>query len=436
MFRLSIHDEVILLGNGIKIESADDKKKLKNLGISDGDSLFIGVCTPPLPLESVSFYVVKNIKIKDEILEKCFKHAGEYPNVEVAGALIGKEIDGAISVVDSVPTAEGTPTSVILDPAKIANIANNLRSSDDYIIGWYHSHVKTEYSMSSIDARLQNGYQKLYANAVALILNPIMGTREFYRVHTFSSHRPIGKKLLNLPEPKLINMDSESVTLITILEEKEEAEIMAFSGSDTTCGSNAIFSVTVKNVGTVPFSKARVILHVTSPDGKASTSTSSDDINLLPGASETCTLQCTIPVSWPSGNAMARAGVRNTVTRSWLCSLATASITLIQPPLYRIKLKVFRTSQQVRKGQAAIYTIFVMNEGNRQDTIEVDWDLAQFPKSWTAKIYDGRNEKKPPFSIGLDAGAIHRLVLEVIPIEMGYVGNKAPVTIKVRSLSQ
>jgi proteasome lid subunit RPN8/RPN11 len=435
MFKVSIHDEFVLICNGRKFGSIDDEKILKDAGIINGDSLFIGVYTPPLPSESSSFSLTENVEFENEVLEKCFEHARKHPYVEVAGVLIGKEMDGGkMLVVNSVPIAEGTLTSVILDPIKIADVADKLRGDENYIVGWYHSHIKSGPFMSGIDARLQSGYQKLYSNAVALILNPLKRTAEFYRVSVAGLPQPIGDKILNLPELKLISMNSGSITLTTILEEKEEAEISAFSGSDTMCGEQAVFSVTVKNVGTVPLSKAKVILHVTSPDGKESISASSGDINLHPGDSETYTLQCRIPVSWPSGSAIARASVRNIITRSWLCPLATTYITLIQPPIHKVKLIVYRTSQKVGKGQAAIYIVYVKNNGNRRDKIEIDWDLTQLPKLWKAKMYDGETEKTPPFSINLDAGATRKLILEVIPPPIGYAGDKAPVTIKAKPL--
>lgn len=436
VFKLSIHDEVILISKGRKLDSVNDGKPLEYLGISDGDCLIIGIYTPPLPSTS-SFFLVKDVEIKKEALENCFKHAKKHSHVEVAGALIGREKNGGkILVVDTIPIAEGTPTSVILDPIKIANVANELRGSEDYIAGWYHSHIKSgPASMSGIDVRLQSGYKKLYTNAVALVLNHVKGTAEFYRVNAAGPSQPIGNKILNLPEPKLITMDSESITLTTILEKKEEAKITAFSGSDATCGSYAVFSVTVKNVGTVSFSKVRVIVHVTSPDGKNSTSTSSNDINLSPGESATYSLRCQIPASWSSGNAIARAGVRNTVTRRWLCSLANTSITLTQPPIHKVKLIVYRTSQRVNRGQAANYIVYVKNVGNRQDNIEIDWDLTQLPKLWKAKIYDGETEKDIPFNINLDVGATRKLILKVVPPATGYAGDKAPVTIKARPTS-
>jgi len=435
-FKFGIHDEIVLITKGRKLNSIDDEKKLKDLGIHDRDSLIIGAYTPPLPSENKLISVTKDVKIENEALEKCFEHARKHPHTEVAGVLIGREMDGEkMLAVNSVPIAEGTPASVILDPIKIANVADELRGGDDHIVGWYHSHIKSGPSMSGVDVRLQSGYQRLYANVVALVLNPSEGTAEFYRADAAGPTRAVGNQILSLPEQKLLSMNSDSITLTTVLEEREEAEITAFSGSDATCGGYATFSVTVKNTGTVPFSKTKVIVHITSPDGKESTSASGDEINLLPGDSETCALQCQIPVSWPSGNAIARAGVRNTVTRIWLCPLATTSITLLQPPIYGVKLIVYRTSQRVSKGQAAIYAVYVKNDGNRRDNIEIGWDLTRLPKSWTAKIYDGETEKAPPFNINLDAGAMRKLVLEVIPPATGYAGDKAPVTVRARSLS-
>jgi uncharacterized membrane protein len=289
--------------------------------------------------------------------------------------------------------------------------------------------------MSGIDARLQNGYQQLYANAIAMIVDPMKEAVEYYRINAAPASEVIGSQILNLPEPKLVQIDSDSITLTTILEEREEVEITAFSGTDSTCGDQTTFKVTVKNVGTIPISKAKIIVHITSPNGKESVPINSDDINLSLGDSKTYTLQCQIPASWPSGSAMARAGVRNIVTRNWLCPMTTTSITLLQPPKYEAKLIVHRTSQKVGKAETAMYIIHVKNNGNRRDNIQINWDLSQLPKSWRAKIHDSRTEKNPPFTIELDAGAIHRLLLEVIPPSTGYTASEASVKVEAKSLS-
>lgn len=435
-FKVSIHDEIVLIKSGIKLDSTNDKKNIKRLGIHDGDSLTIGLFTSSMPLESGSIVKAQNIQIGDVALKKCLEHAKNYSDIEVAGVLIGREEgNGKILVVDATPIAEGDQESVNLDPIKVASVAERLRRDQDYLVGWYHSHRKFGSSMSGIDARLQSGYQQLYPNVVAMIIDPVKEAVEHYRVNATHSSEIIGSQILNLPEPKLVQIGSDSITLTTILEKKEEIEITIFSGTDSTCGDQATFKITVKNVGTVPLSKAKIIVHITSPDRKESVSINSDDIDLSPGDSKTYTLQCQIPASWPSGSATARAGVRNVATRSWLCALSTTSITLLQPPKYEAKLIVHRASQKVSKGETATYIMHVKNNGNRRDNIEINWDLSQLPKSWRAKIYDGRTEKTPPFSIELDAGATQRLLLEVIPPSTGYTASEASVKVEARSLS-
>jgi len=434
-FKVGIHDEIVLVKNGINLDSTNDKKTIKRLDIHDGDSLTIGLLTSSMPLESSSIVKAQNIQIGDTALKKCFEHARNYSDVEVAGVLIGREEEKKIFIVDATRIAEGDQESVNLDPIKVASMAERLRGAQDYIVGWYHSHRKFGSSMSGIDARLQSGYQQLYANAVAMILDPAKEAVEYYRMDATHSSEIIGSQILNLPEPKLVQIGSDNITLTTILEEKEEIEITAFSGTDSTCGDQTTFKITVKNVGTVPLSKAKIIVHITSSDVKESVSINSDEINLSPGDSKTYTLQCQIPASWPSGSAMARAGVWNVVTRSWLCPLTTTSITLLQPPKYEAKLIVRRTSQKVSKGETAMYIMHVKNNGNRRDNIEINWDLSQLPKSWRAKIYDGRTEKTPPFTVELDAGATHRLLLEVTSPSTGYTASEASVKVEARSLS-
>ena len=436
LFKIGIHSRVILTSCGEELGLNDDKMTLQSLGIRDGDSLTLILYTHPIPLKSASFYRSKDTEIRSEALEKCMEHAKRHSHVEVGGVLVGRETaEEKILVVDSLPISEGSLGSVILDPVRIANIAEELRRNENYLVGWYHSHLKSRLSMSSIDARLHSGYQQLYPKTIALILDPVREVAELYSMKGVPYLQAWERVRLNILEPRPVTMDSDTLTLTTIIEKREEAEITAFSGSDTTTGEQATFTVTVKNTGTVIFSNVKINLSIFSPDRRESFLICSDEVVLSPGDSETYTLRCEIPASWPSGDSLVTVGVRNMATCKWLCPLTKASIKLLQSPVYSVKISAYRTSQKINPGQTATYLVMVKNCGNRRDNIEITWDKSQVPESWELRIYDGGIEREPPFSITLDANATRRLVLKVTSPLTGYGGEQVPITLMGRSLS-
>jgi len=424
--RISIHGNIVLASKGRGLDSGDGGETLERLDARDGDSLTVGLYTPPLPSEWGKVSKAIDVEVEEGALVKCREHAAKHPLVEVAGLLIGKETgEGRLLIKGSTPVAEGDESSVELDPVRVASVAEHLRGGGEYLVGWYHSHLSFGPSMSKIDARLQMGYQQLYGKSVAAVLYPSGNAVEFYRVET-GNDRPLTEDWdLSMPE---------AVTLTTVLEEREEAKITAFSGRDALCGQEVELSVAVTNIGTAALSRARVDGRVTSPDRKESLSVSSDLISLSPGESKTCSLRCPIPASWPSGGALAYARVRALDANTWISPPAATTITLLQPPAYRPRLMVYKTSQRLERGQTARYAVYVRNDGNRRDEIEVNWDLRRVPEAWTASMYDGIEERTPPFSLTLEPGATYRLVLEVTPPATGYGGASAPVTIGVRSL--
>lgn len=436
LFKTNIHSQVILTNKGRELAPEDDRKQLKDLGIMNGSSLTFSLYTAPIPLKSASFYEAKDVEIGKEMLEKCVMHAEEHQYVEVAGVLIGKEKDeGKVLIIDSIPISEGDQKSVFLNPVRVASISEKLRGGENYLVGWYHSHVKPSSSASTIDARLQSGYQQLYPKTVALVLNLPEEKAEFYRVKGVPYFRMDKEVCLDIREPVPLIMEPASIKLITTIQERKEAEITNLSGLDAITGNYADFTVTVKNTGTVLLSNAKVFLSIFSPDQKESFSIQSDEINLPPSESRTYTLQCEIPASWPPGNAMVTATLKDVFANKQLCRLVRTNIRLLQAPVYDVKLSSLRTSQSVIPGQTATYLILVKNCGNRRDNIEVTWDNSRMPKGWKVKIYDGENEKTLPLNITLDAGSTHKFILRVTSPLTSQGGEQAPIVLKARSLS-
>jgi uncharacterized membrane protein len=318
---------------------------------------------------------------------------------------------------------------------EIAKIAERLRGQETYVVGWYHSHLKSQ-PLSNIDMRLQRAYQRLYSKAVAMVLDSSRDTVRFHRVRDAPHSRTSKIIYLSMPEPKALSVESDVITLTTILEEKELAEITNVAASDTQTGDSATFELTVKNIGTVPLSKLQAQVLVTSPDNKETLSFNSEAFDLPLGESERVSVEGRIPVLWPSGNAIVRVSLIKLETRIRLCSAPLSTIKLTQPPIYDVKLRVLQTSQKIGLAQTATYSILVKNNGNRRDEVEIGLEEAEAAESWVTQIYDGRVYREAPFHITLNPGESRKLILAITAPSMGRGGTRVPITLRAKSLGQ
>jgi 26S proteasome regulatory subunit N11 len=96
---------------------------------------------------------------------------------ESAGFLIGKIVREELLITDSTMTKHtGTSVHVIVDNTEMAEIADELsnRGENESIIGWWHSHPGMGAGfMSGTDTATQEKYQKMFPQAVALVIDPV-----------------------------------------------------------------------------------------------------------------------------------------------------------------------------------------------------------------------------------------------------------------------
>lgn len=117
------------------------------------------------------------VVIHPSALSKIIDFAGTNIRKESAGFLIGKLKGNKIIITDSSMTSHtGTAGHVVVDDTEMAEIAEELsrRGENENIIGWWHSHPRMGAGfMSRTDVATQEKYQKMFPQAIALIIDPV-----------------------------------------------------------------------------------------------------------------------------------------------------------------------------------------------------------------------------------------------------------------------
>lgn len=117
------------------------------------------------------------VVIHPSALSKIIDFAGTNIRKESAGFLIGKLKGNKIIITDSSMTSHtGTAGHVVVDNTEMAEIAEELsrRGENENIIGWWHSHPRMGARfMSRTDVATQEKYQKMFPQAIALIIDPV-----------------------------------------------------------------------------------------------------------------------------------------------------------------------------------------------------------------------------------------------------------------------
>lgn len=114
-----------------------------------------------------------NLLVNPKVIAKFFEHAASNPEVEKAGVLIGR-FEGKSLVCDDMRPcmrAESTAATVRLNPQEIIEIDKSL-GRHEAIIGWAHAHPKYGIFLSGTDKITQSGFQNMFADAIAMVLDP------------------------------------------------------------------------------------------------------------------------------------------------------------------------------------------------------------------------------------------------------------------------
>lgn len=106
-----------------------------------------------------------------QILEDC---SNNKPN-EACGLLFG--IDGAVEAVRSIPNADASPYTYLLDAREQLKAVREMRELGQELIGIYHSHIASEAFPSKTDIKL--AYYPEAAYVIVSLANDEPVTRAF-----------------------------------------------------------------------------------------------------------------------------------------------------------------------------------------------------------------------------------------------------------------
>ena len=139
--------------------------------------------------------IPKEIYISVKTILKVASHALKYANskipkkkwVEVIGLLAGKLDDKKIlHIEDAYPMGHGTAIHAeIKDYKNFVRAFKDIKKQGLFICGWFHSHPTFGCWLSAEDMGTQARYQKLWDNAVALVVDPyqIDGTSAGFEIY-------------------------------------------------------------------------------------------------------------------------------------------------------------------------------------------------------------------------------------------------------------
>ncbi len=138
------------------------------------------------------------VAIKPKAYFKLAKHALTYANsnlskkewVEVIGLLTGQMIkEGTILeqliVEDYWPVDQGDAVSVEIVDQKIFTDIFHKKESNQFIIGWAHSHPSYTPFLSGDDFQTHLRYQTFWNKSIALVIDPLMISRDDYGLGVF-----------------------------------------------------------------------------------------------------------------------------------------------------------------------------------------------------------------------------------------------------------
>ncbi len=138
----------------------------------------------PEPVPTAPAKDKKTISVAVTTILKIASHSFKYSNskipknkwVEVIGLLAGKlDDDGILHIEDAYPMGHGSAIAAeIKDYKNYVRAFKDIKKNKFFICGWYHSHPSYGLFMSMDDFDTQVRYQKLWNNAIALVIDPYL----------------------------------------------------------------------------------------------------------------------------------------------------------------------------------------------------------------------------------------------------------------------
>lgn len=140
------------------------------------------IAPKPVPTEPVKDK--ETISVTVTAILKIASHSFKYSNskipkeqwVEVIGLLAGKlDDDSALHIEDAYPMGHGSAVAAeIKDYKNYVRAFKDIKKNERFICGWYHSHPSYGLFMSTDDFDTQVRYQKLWGDAIALVIDPYL----------------------------------------------------------------------------------------------------------------------------------------------------------------------------------------------------------------------------------------------------------------------
>ncbi len=429
IYHTGIHNNTVIVKDSLEIPVDSDIKTVEELGLKDLDEIIISFNTPAIPTFSSKCKKILDVDISDDVIDGCIEHANRNPCVEVAGVLIGKEYKKNIHIEKFVPVSTGDSVSVNLTPLTISKISQEYRNTRNYIVGWYHSHTRSA-EPSAIDVRLQTAYQMMYPYCIAMVIDNMKQSVMFFQSTVAQNSS------LNNSASKVISMESETVTLTTKLAKKQSVKILSINIKDIQTGTDAILNAEIKNTGTIPVNNLILLSSWINPETKEVLRTSTSSFSLDINEIKSIFIRQNIPLLWPEGTVTVRSGIKLNDSEDWIERGWLNTFVIKQPPIYDVKLKVTKPEQEILPNQSAVYVVFVKNNGNQKDTIELKYSVEDPDSLWSVIVYDEKTQKESPFQITLSPGEVKRIMIQVKGPQIGTAGTEFPVAFSATSLGR
>jgi 26S proteasome regulatory subunit N11 len=169
----------LLMSEELREEITNHSEELREEITNHSEELREEISTPePVTTESVRDKETINISVTTIL--KIASHSFKYANskipknqwVEVIGLLAGKLDDSGfiVHIEDAYPMGHGSAVSAeIKDYKNYVRAFNDIKKSNLFICGWYHSHPSYGLFMSTDDFDTQIRYQKLWPKSLALV---------------------------------------------------------------------------------------------------------------------------------------------------------------------------------------------------------------------------------------------------------------------------
>jgi len=120
------------------------------------------------------YMALNKVLIELSVIADMIKYDLSVPNKETAGLLLGKHFNGIIYIDEiDVGDQQANAVHVEISDEALTNAVIKVSSRDDghVIVGWWHTHPGHTSFMSSTDVSTQSRYQKLFPDAIAIVID-------------------------------------------------------------------------------------------------------------------------------------------------------------------------------------------------------------------------------------------------------------------------